>query len=89
MLSKTAVPASAGSIFLNKKWLKKWRLLGQVSYPIVSYYKFLVYSTSGCVGRGLDLDLRVCPSPPSSAASGNFEFSHFRIELEKEGFGTA
>ena len=45
------------------------------------------YSILGCVGRGLVLNLRVCPSwsPP---ASGNLEFP-FGIEVEKQGFRTA
>ena len=55
VLPKTAVPASVGSIFLNKKWLKKWRLLGQVSYPIISYYKFSVYCILACSWKGIKL----------------------------------
>ena len=38
----------------------------------------------GCVERGLDLDLRVCP-----AASGNLKFCPLGIEVEKQGFRTA
>ena len=29
------------------------------------------YFIPGCVGRGLDLDLRVCPPAPAAAVSGN------------------
>ena len=45
------------------------------------------YFIPGCVGRGLDLDLRICPSP--SPASKNLGFSSFGIGLEQQGFRTA
>ena len=44
------------------------------------------YFIPGCVGRGLDLDLRVRPAP---AASGNLGFCPLGIEVEKHGFRTA
>ena len=43
----------------------------------------------GCVGRVLDLDLRVCPSSSPPAASGNLGVCPFGIEVEKQGFRTA
>ena len=45
------------------------------------------YFIPGCVGRGLDLDLRVHPAAP--AASGNLGFGPLGIEAEKQGFRTA
>ena len=45
------------------------------------------YFIPGCVGRGLDLDLRVCPS--SSPASGNLGCPLFGIDVGKQGFQTA
>ena len=44
------------------------------------------YFIPGCVGRGLDLDLRVRPVP---AAAGNLGFYLLGIEVEKHGFPTA
>ena len=43
------------------------------------------YFIPGCVGRGLDLDLRVRPA----AASGNLGICPLGIEVEKQGFRTA
>ena len=47
------------------------------------------YFIPGCVGRGLDLDLRVRPAPAAPAASGNLGFGPLGIEVEKHGFRTA
>ena len=44
------------------------------------------YFIPGCVGRGLDLDLRV---RPAAAASGNLGICPLGIEVEKQGFRTA
>ena len=44
------------------------------------------YFIPGCVGRGLDLGLRVRPSPP---VSGNLGFAHLGIEVGKHCFRTA
>ena len=54
----------------------------QRGFPLRKYF------IPGCVGRGLDLDLRVCPSssPPSS---GNLGCCPFGIEVKKQGFRTA
>ena len=47
------------------------------------------YFIPGCVGRGLDLDLRIRPAaPPAPAASGNPGFGPLGIEVEKQGFRT-
>ena len=45
------------------------------------------YFIPGCIGRGLDLDLRVRPAAP--AASGNLGVGLLGIEVEKHGFRTA
>ena len=48
------------------------------------------YFIPGCVGRGLDLDLRLCPSPSSSSpVSGNVRFPPFGIKVGKQGVRTA
>ena len=48
------------------------------------------YFILGCVGRGLDLDFRVCPAAPApAAASGNPGICLLGIEVEKPGFLTA
>ena len=47
------------------------------------------YFIPGCVGRALDLDLRVCPSSSPPAASGDLVFCPLGIEVEKLGFRTA
>ena len=44
------------------------------------------YFIPGCVGRGLDLDLRVRPAP---AASGDQGICSLGIEVKKHGFRTA
>ena len=44
------------------------------------------YFIPGCVGRGLDLGLRIRPAP---AASGNPGLAPLGIEVEKQGFRTA
>ena len=41
----------------------------------------------GCVGKGLDLDLRIRPAAP--AASGNPGLGPLGIEIEEQGFRTA
>ena len=46
------------------------------------------YFIPGCVGRGLDLDLRVRPAAPAPA-SGNLGICPLGIEVEKQGFRTA
>ena len=47
------------------------------------------YFIPGCVGRGLDLDLRVRPAPALPAPSGNLGFGPLGSEVEKHGFRTA
>ena len=47
------------------------------------------YFIPGCVGRGLDLDLRIRPAAPAPAASGNPGFGPLGIEVGKQGFRTA
>ena len=47
------------------------------------------YFNPGCVGRGLDLDLRVRPAPAVPAASGDVGFCPLGIEVERQGFRTA
>ena len=48
------------------------------------------YFIPGCVGRGLDLDLRVRPAAaPATAASGNLGICPLGIEVEKQGVRTA
>ena len=56
---------------------------GSMSTARVSLRKYFI---PGCVGRGLDLDLRIRPAP---AASGNPGFGPLGIEFEKQGFRTA
>ena len=43
----------------------------------------------GCIGRGLDLDLRVRPQAAPAAASGDLGFCPPGVEVEKHGFRTA
>ena len=50
------------------------------------------YFIPGCVGRGLDLDLRVrpgAPAPAVPAARGDLEFCPSGVEVEKLGFRRA
>ena len=54
----------------------------QRGFPLRKYF------IPGCVGRGLDLDLRVCPAAqaPAPAASGNLGICPLGTEVEKQGF---
>ena len=50
----------------------------QRRFPLQKYF------IPGCIGRGLDLDLRV-----GSAAPGDLGFCHLGIKVEKQSFQTA
>ena len=52
-------------------------------------FPFQKYFIPRCVGRGLDLDLRVCPPAAAPAASGNPGFCPLGIKVKKHGFRTA
>ena len=62
-------------------------LVASKSTARVSLRKYFI---PGCVGRGLDLDLRIRPAAaPAAAASGNPGLGPLGIEVEKQGFRTA
>ena len=80
-------------IILIRFWVSKEKMWDsfvrtkQLSYGQQRGFLRREYFIPGCVGRGLDLDLRVCPS--LSPPSGNLGFPPFGIEVEKQGFQTA
>ena len=57
-------------------------LCQQRRFPLRKYF------IPGCIGRGLDLDLRVLPQATQAAASGNLEVCPLGIEVEKRVFQT-
>ena len=57
------------------------RIGQQQGFPLRKYF------ISGCVGRGLDLDLRVCPLSPLTSV--NLGFFPVGIEVEQQDFRTA
>ena len=61
---------------------------GGISTAKVSLRKYFI---PGCVGRGLDLDLRIRPAPLGSRIwkSRIHRFGPLGIEVEKQGFRTA
>ena len=61
--------------------------LGELTRQSTARVSLRKYFIPGCVGKGLDLDLRIRPAPP--AASGNPGFGPLGIEVEKQGFRTA
>ena len=77
---------------LEKDWhaalrIDVWRILRSTAR--VSLRKYFI---PGCVGRGLDLGLRIRPAAAPAAApaaSGNPGLGPLGIEVEKQGFRTA
>ena len=88
MLNNTCVVCLFVRLFVRSFvcYFAWWSNSQQRGFPLRKYF------IPGCVGKGLDLSLRVCPSSspsPPPASSGNLGFCPLAIEVEKQGFRTA
>ena len=82
-----AVPAEVGVLgqvkVQAKSALQKLRSCQTAHLCQQRGFRLGKYFIPRCVRRGLDMILRVCPSPPpSSPASGNLAFPSFGIDVE-------